>query len=132
MPFSSLTFSIFDLSHFDFHFLLLRSFNTIDGSFNAINTILGKLELESKAVSEQNFTLNFLEFDIESNSISFFLDYHPILLVDRNECSTVAHGDVCVHVSLRASLSFRSCSHSLPFYLTPRYQLPLFEKICLR
>ena len=29
--------------------------------------------------------------------------------MDRNDCATVAPSDVCAHVSLRASLSLRSC-----------------------
>ena len=32
-----------------------------------------------------------------------------MLLVDRNEWATVAGGDVCAHVTLRASRSLRSC-----------------------
>ena len=62
-----------------------------------------------------NEVFNFLEFDsrIRIRSPSSLI-IHSILLVDCNEWATVARGDVCGHVSLRASLSVRSCF--LAFY----------------
>ena len=39
----------------------------------------------------------------------FLLNNHTILLVDGNECATVASDALCAHVSLQASLSLRSC-----------------------
>ena len=53
-----------------------------------------------------------------STLISFFFDYYSILLVDRNEEATVRRGDLCAHVSLRASLSLRSCFSINHFVLT--------------
>ena len=60
-----------------------------------MNALLRKQDLGSQAVNKVGIQHS------NSNSISFFLDYHSILLVDRNEWATVARGDDCAHVSLR-------------------------------
>ena len=56
--------------------------------------------------------LTFLNSTLEFESDILLPCYHSILLMDRNECDTVARGEVCAYVSLRASLSLRFCFNS--------------------
>ena len=41
--------------------------------------------------------------------IFFFTDHSLLMVVYHHDCISVARGDLCAHVSLRASLSLRSC-----------------------